>query len=431
MLEGKRLCGITAALCGAACLSAALIFFLMKYHSAVSNGASEDAGIYFFSFIGFLVLCAAALLGCLFFSSPVVRWICYVAGCYAVVQCVYVVDDFFTINLCVYSACIVTAALVFSYPANLMAAAGSAAVFICFLFHPSFMGAAPPGMNLVSPRSFEVFLLVFYMAGIIAVSGAIRFFVYEYAEARAAIQHLKLVGSKLTLFNHRLQTLVKNRSEEVVKQDRLRFTRNIHDVCGYAFTNIIAITDGAVSCGLMEGLNAQDIFQRIRNQAAKGLRETRSILHLIREIEDPCMKSIDTIYQMKAIFEETTGVQVAIEWGNIKHNYGATVNEALTRIVQEAFTNAIRHGEATLVEIRFWEFPGTEGLPGKLTMTVTDNGKGAQAVVKGIGLAGMEERLASLGGSLVCSMPEDGGFRLSVIIPLIALEPLHYSPERY
>jgi signal transduction histidine kinase len=133
---------------------------------------------------------------------------------------------------------------------------------------------------------------------------------------------------------------------------------------------------------------------------------------MIRELQDPVSGSIDTVYQMKAIFEEVTGIKVDIESGNMKHDYGQGINMALTRIIQEAFTNSIRHGQATHIRIQFWDFPGY------LSMTVADNGIGARHIVKGIGLAGMEERLASLGGTLSVSSPEDGGFRLRVVIPL-------------
>jgi signal transduction histidine kinase len=52
-------------------------------------------------------------------------------------------------------------------------------------------------------------------------------------------------------------------------------------------------------------------------------------------------------------------------------------------------------------------------------MTVTDNGIGASVIVKGIGLAGMEERVESIGGNLEVSLPPEGGFRLGITIPLI------------
>jgi signal transduction histidine kinase len=115
---------------------------------------------------------------------------------------------------------------------------------------------------------------------------------------------------------------------------------------------------------------------------------------------------------MKSIFQEVTGIRVDIESGNMKFDYGPIINTVLTRIVQEAFTNSIRHGQATRILIHFWEFPDS------LTMTVTDNGKGIQQIVKGIGLAGMEERLATVKGTLETFSPEEGGFRLKVTIPL-------------
>jgi signal transduction histidine kinase len=117
---------------------------------------------------------------------------------------------------------------------------------------------------------------------------------------------------------------------------------------------------------------------------------------------------------MKSIFEEVTGIKVDIEVGNIRQSYGRTINKILARILQEAFTNSIRHGKATYILIHFWEFPE------ELTMTVTDNGIGTQTIVKRIGLAGMEERLAELGGNLEVSSPEDGGFRIRVRIPFAA-----------
>jgi signal transduction histidine kinase len=264
----------------------------------------------------------------------------------------------------------------------------------------------------------ETFSFAGLMCTFTALGIFLEFFVNRYIIADSTVRHLNVVGEKMVLINKRLQDLTKNREEEAIRKDRLRFTRDLHDSCGYVFTNIIAITDGAVSSGPMDSINAQEIFQRIRNQAGKGLKELRELLHLIREIDEPYMKSIDTIYQLKIIFEEVAGVQVSIEWGNIKKDYGPVVNLILTRIIQEAFANSIRHGQATGILIHLWEFPE------KLSIIITDNGKGATTVIKGIGLAGMEERLASMGGTLEWSLPDEGGFRLMAAIPLVHVEPM-------
>jgi signal transduction histidine kinase len=419
----RQFCNLVAFFFAGILLLAAMFVFSLDYVRGTSVifpvYSPEESMNRFFFFLNFfipLALCGAAFCGSLFIPNKLIRCLCIAAGLYAAIHSVYVLRDFFTINLCIYCAYIITAVTAFPGPWNLVAAGSGMVLFIVFLFHPPFMGAPPQGIDFTNPSLSEVVPALIYMFITGAAMSLLRSFVEKRFKAEAQVEHLNYVGTKLILFNHRLQELAKNRGEEAVKQDRLRFTRDLHDGCGHAFTNIIAITDGAVSCGPMENVKAQEVFQRIRNQATKGLQETRSILHLIRSIGEPYMNSVDAIYHLKTVFEEVTGIEVEVEWGNMKLDYGSTINTVISRIVQEAFTNSIRHGQATKILIHFWEFPET------LSMTVTDNGKGASVIVKGIGLAGMEERLASLGGYLKVSFPNEGGFRLGVTIPLTNAE---------
>ena len=116
------------------------------------------------------------------------------------------------------------------------------------------------------------------------------------------------------------------------------------------------------------------------------------------------------------MFEDVTGIAVDIETGNISKDYGEKITRILTKIVQEAFTNSVRHGHATHILIHFWQFETY------LTMTVTDNGHGAKSIVKGIGLAGMEERLVAVNGRMSTSTPKEGGFRIQITIPTDDIE---------
>ncbi len=52
-------------------------------------------------------------------------------------------------------------------------------------------------------------------------------------------------------------------------------------------------------------------------------------------------------------------------------------------------------------------------------MTERDNGIGSKQVVKGIGLAGMEERLQEVGGTLTTGLNVEGGFKLEIKIPIM------------
>jgi signal transduction histidine kinase len=187
----------------------------------------------------------------------------------------------------------------------------------------------------------------------------------------------------------------------------------MHDSSGYVYTNIIALSDAAVSMKECDSETTKKLFSFIRTQAEEGLQRTRETLHTIREITTPLSTGINDIYQLKQIFEEVTNIHIQIETGNMKQSYGSVINSSLRKIVQESLVNSLRHGKATKIFIQFWE------LDNLLTMIVSDNGLGAKQIVKGIGLKGMEERVSILGGTISFSSPEEGGFRLLITIPLV------------
>jgi two-component system sensor histidine kinase UhpB len=101
----------------------------------------------------------------------------------------------------------------------------------------------------------------------------------------------------------------------------------------------------------------------------------------------------------------------------------ASVGLALFRMVQEAMTNVARHSQATEVEVRISARLFEDGRPG-IEVAVIDNGRGALLAaplqglgLKGLGLVGMRERIAALGGSLLVGSPPEGGFSLRATLP--------------
>jgi signal transduction histidine kinase len=356
---------------------------------------------------------AAVLAGGIFAASSPFWGIYLVAGAGTAVLAVYALDDFFTVNIFVYLAYLTMVSLMFPPRRGCVLSVCGILFFLLFITHPPFMGLSLGGAAFTRPSLAETGTLAIVMALAATVMIMLRSRIDQYRYDQETIAHLNLVETRLMLFNHRLQELAKQRGEEAVREERLRFTRDLHDSCGYAFSNIILVSDAAVSQSDMGTTRAEEVFQRIRGLASRGLDETRETLHLIRKIREPTHTSVETIYQLKKIFEEVTGITVAVETGNMKNDYGPAVNTVISRIIQESFTNSIRHGRASRIQIQFWEFPR------EFTMTVTDNGIGAEHIVKGIGLAGMEERLAPVGGTLAVSSPQEGGFRLRITIPLV------------
>ncbi len=408
---------------------AAGVMFILQYGKGNAIPSVFDADVrkntflFFANFFIPFVITAAALFVFLFYNVWFIRLAAYIAGIFTVIMAGYTIPDLFTIKLCMYIPYIIACAVI-PRPQNIAYSVITVIGFSVFLFHPDFMGTANISLKQYNPSPAE--FAGFHLISITLWSAILfsRYFACKCDNLKNTVSHLNITENQLLTVNHQLQENAKERGEKASKEERARITRDMHDSCGYVFTNIIALSDAAISTPEIGTSYAQRMFQLIRTQAADGLQRTRETLYLIREIQEPVSTGIQDIYQLKRIFEEATGINVDIETGNMEHQYGRAVNLTLRKIVQEAFTNSIRHGHATRILLHFWEFPG------ELTITVTDNGIGAKNIVKGIGLAGMEERLHAIGGSLSVSSPADGGFRLAISLPLTGMETRRPAGKR-
>jgi signal transduction histidine kinase len=91
----------------------------------------------------------------------------------------------------------------------------------------------------------------------------------------------------------------------------------------------------------------------------------------------------------------------------------ASVSVNLYRIVQEALTNAAKHSGATCVVTRL------EMRDADVTLSIDDDGRPGETIAKsGMGLLGMRERVAAIGGQLRFESRSDKGSSLQVVVPV-------------
>lgn len=94
-------------------------------------------------------------------------------------------------------------------------------------------------------------------------------------------------------------------------------------------------------------------------------------------------------------------------------SFGADTDGVIYRMVQEALTNAARHGHARQVWIT------VSASEKAVRVRVEDDGRGfTDARGGGMGLRGMQERLSALSGSMVLGARPGGGTQLTAVIPL-------------
>ena len=366
---------------------------------------------FFFTFFIFFFLFLFSAYFMIFTSDFYAKILFFVTGIIAAVLMAYSTDQLFTIKIFIYIAFLICTVYGYPYPIQQGLGISSLIFFVFIEILPARSGVKEAWIHDVTFSYLNTLSSVMILS--LLVSMLIKFLCKKLIFAAETARHQNLVMNQMTELNNKLQEYAKSHGEEAVLNERMRITRDMHDSCGYAFVNITAIIDAMMSNPHIEGEKLSDTLLTVRNLASTGLKETRKTLRQIREIESPSQNNLSAIYEIQKIFMEITGINVEIHSGNLKENYGITINAIIMHTLQEGLANSIRHGRAKNIFVSFWDDVNL------LTMIVKDDGVGAKEVVKGIGLAGMEERLSKVMGSLEVSTPKEGGFRLEIKIPLV------------
>ncbi len=404
----------------------ALINFTIKYiyqNQVIIKYFSKSSyisySIFLIDFYVFSILYIFFLLILLLKKEFLLKIISLVITLVTVVLIDYTRGDLLTIKIFFFLSWICTIIISFNLKYSLSFLSIGSLTFVISQYHPAILGIVDNNTIYSEPDKSQIVAFCAFCVAFICIFYIYRLSIHNWAKNIAISKHLNLVMTQMSIFNQKLQDAAKNKGEEVIKQERMRITRDMHDSCGYAFVNIIALMDAAESKGQKNWQETETLYKTVRNLAAKSLQDTRKTLHTLREIKNPIEKTIDSLYEIKTLFHKITAIKINLDTGNLKKDYGRSINEVLTPIIQEALTNAVRHGRATEISIYLWDESN------QLTLIVQDNGVGSMQIIKGIGLAGMEERLEKIGGSLKTTSAEEGGFRLKILIPLPYYEEIN------
>ncbi|HTP57614.1 MAG TPA: histidine kinase, partial [Spirochaetia bacterium] len=158
----------------------------------------------------------------------------------------------------------------------------------------------------------------------------------------------------LAEINLNLQGYARTVDEESSERERNRISREIHDISGYIFTNLVALMDAAGSMPRGDQSGLTDVLITARKTAQEGLRETRLALRRLRSEQSRETNASRAIFKIVSIFQKIAGLEVTLSLGNLPNYLDQELSLALYRTVQEALTNAVRHGKASRVRVIFW-----------------------------------------------------------------------------
>jgi len=148
----------------------------------------------------------------------------------------------------------------------------------------------------------------------------------------------------------------------------------------------------------------------------------RLVHDMLRRLRPALLDSLGLVAAIQELCESwelRSGVACRFVPCDVPEPLTESVNIAIFRAVQEGLSNVLRHSGATRVDIGLRRQPGGSGA-GRLALTIVDNGRGFDATAwrEGLGLVGMRERVAALGGDLVIRGAPGRGACLEIVVPL-------------
>ena len=188
--------------------------------------------------------------------------------------------------------------------------------------------------------------------------------------------------------------------------ERLRLSRELHDVAGHKLT-ALKLNLAALSRDPRVAGDAQvELCARLADELLADIRE---VVQQMRRSDGmdlgPAIEALATPFPRPRLHLQIDG---DARVGSLAQA------EAVLRAVQEGLTNAARHSQAN----NLWVVLARE--PGGLRLDIRDDGRGRGALEPGNGLRGMRERLQALGGGLELGRTDTGGVHLQAWLPVAA-----------
>lgn len=205
---------------------------------------------------------------------------------------------------------------------------------------------------------------------------------------------------RLAVANTELRAATALLAESSRSAERLRISRELHDLLGHQLTALVLELEVAAHHSAPP---AADHVARARGLARDLLGDVRTAVGELRAPNPPLHRALAEI--VADLPHPRVHLSVA---GEVEPDEARTA--VLIRCVQEVVTNAIRHAEAE----NLWIDIGRTGR-GEILLTARDDGRGASVLRLGNGLTGVRERIAQLDGEV--SFDTRSGFTVRARVP--------------
>ncbi|WP_425477272.1 sensor histidine kinase [Stenotrophomonas humi] len=178
--------------------------------------------------------------------------------------------------------------------------------------------------------------------------------------------------------------------------ERLRLSRELHDVAGHKLTAL------RLQLRALAGRNDAPAELALCEQlSAELLGDIRAVVHSLRD-----GGQLDIATALHALAAPLPRPRLQLQLDDDVQVRDTAMAEALLRCVQEALTNSARHGESQVLQVTLRQYEG------RLQLDMQDDGKLRGELREGNGLIGMRERVVEHGGRLHLQRAASGALHI-------------------
>jgi len=195
------------------------------------------------------------------------------------------------------------------------------------------------------------------------------------------------------------------------EQERRRLSRELHDETGQALTSIL------LGLKAIEDARGTDRFPAaladLRELVVATLQDVRRLAVELRPKALDDFGLVPALERLTSAFAEQTGIAVHLESRLPEPRLPPEIETVLYRVVQEALTNVVKHAHAEHVSVLL------HARQGRVAIVIEDDGRGftESDETTGIGLLGMRERVALVGGTVAVESSAGTGTTIVVEVP--------------
>ncbi len=195
--------------------------------------------------------------------------------------------------------------------------------------------------------------------------------------------------------------------------ERRRLSRELHDETAQTLTSVLLGLQSIAEASDVERAIAE--AERLRELVTQALQDVRRLAVELRPKALDDFGLLPALKRLGAGFSEQTGIRFEVESLLGQDRLPSEIETALYRIVQESLTNVVKHAHASSVSVLVTRKSGS------VIAVIEDDGRGFDAGAgrdEGLGLVGMEERVALLDGRLRIESSEGEGTTIVAEVPL-------------